>query len=66
MKTIVLFHSVCGNTYLLARFYADDMNANGYFASYGTPANEISKHVAISAGFEMFSRQYLTKWTSTK
>ena len=50
----------------LARFYADDMNANGHFASYGTPANEISKHVAISAGFEMFSRQYLTKWTSTK
>ena len=29
MKTIVLFHSVCGNTYLLARFYADTLAALG-------------------------------------
>ena len=29
MKALVLFHSVCGNTYLLARQYADTLSALG-------------------------------------
>ncbi len=36
----------------------------GGFASYGTPANEASKKVAIACGFERFETQYLTKWES--
>lgn len=50
----------------LAGFYANDISSKGYFASYGVPENEISKQVAISSGFDMFSRKYLTQWISTK
>ena len=46
----------------LAEFYAADVKSKGGFASYGTPENEISKKVAISSGFELFSETYLTKW----
>ena len=49
----------------LAIFYANDISSKGYFASYGTPENEISKHVAVSAGFDMFLREYLTQWIVT-
>lgn len=50
----------------LASFYANDMSEKGFFASYGTPDNEISKKVAISSGFELFSRNYITQWMPTK
>ena len=50
----------------LACFYAIDMSAKDFFASYGTPENEISKQVAISSGFERFSRTYLTQWIPTE
>lgn len=33
MKALVLFHSVCGNTYLLARQYADTLTALGVSVS---------------------------------
>ena len=49
----------------LSRYYAADISAKGFFASYGTPENEISKHVAISSGFELFSRIYSTQWKET-
>lgn len=50
----------------LASYYANDITKCGHFASYGTPENEISKKVAISSGFEMFEKQYLTQWVSNK
>ena len=50
----------------LVSYYAEDITAKGRFASYGTPENMISKKVAISAGFEMFVRNYSTQWISNQ
>ena len=46
----------------LAKYYAYDVTSRGKFASYGTPVNESSKHVAKSAGFEQFQLRYGTTW----
>ncbi len=48
----------------LARYYVKAIHDIGGFASYGTPANEASKKVAIACGFERFETQYLIKWES--
>ena len=50
----------------LAEFYVSDVISKGGFASYGTPENQISKKVAISSGFELFSKTYLTEWMSAE
>ena len=50
----------------LAEFYVTDVISKGGFASYGTPENQISKKVAISSGFELFSKTYLTEWMSAE